>query len=824
MSHLSGLLPTSVRARTELAVACLLALYGACTPVGAAAPAPTVVERSAIAQPRAPGRLAPLIGQRAAAVLPEQYIVVFRQGTSSKAVRSAQKTAVRNGGTIGFTYTRALVGFSARLPEAALQAVRANPNVDYIDADMEVKIDTIQINPPTGLDRVSERLLGLDNQYTYSETGTGVHAYVLDTGIRATHTDMVGRATLDFTVIAPDANDCHGHGTHVAGSLGGTTYGIAKLVNLHAVRVLDCSGSGTVAGVIAGVDWVTNNAILPAVANMSLGVAAVVPSLNAAVANSVASGVLYTVAAGNSSADACGFSPASEPSAVTVGATDPNNDVVAWFSNFGPCLDLYAPGVNIASDWATGDTATNTISGTSMSAPHVAGVAARYLQSFPAAPPAAVWAHLTNNTNNVTTTPGWPGLIGLPVGSPNELLHYGSVADGATDGDPHLTTVQGVRYDFQSAGEFVALREGSAMEIQTRQSPVQTTMTPPANAYTGLASCVSLNTAVAARVGSWRVTYQPNLSGDPDPNGMQLRINGTLTTLPAGGMSLPPGGRVAPAPVGAGIQIDFPNGSVATVTNNWWPTHAKWYLNLKVLRTPATEGILGVIKPGSWLPSLPDGSALGLRPPALHDRYVDLNETFADAWRVTDASSLFDYAAGTSTDTFTFQPWPLESPPCLIAGSGDPVAEPLDKTTAAELCRPIADKNARGNCTFDVMVTGEPGLVKVHATSQQIMAGATTVSLFDDKDPSRPGEAVTFSANVSRTARTGKPVVPTGHVQFVVDGLDFGDPVPLDRKGTARWTTAFDRPGSVSVTARYLPTAGSSLLPSSSLEEGHAVK
>lgn len=817
MAALSQRQLVAPRSRIVQAVACFMA-FGCAAAAAPAASSPVQAGTKQASQ----ARLAPLVGQRRAGALQDQYIVVFKPGSSDRDVKAAQKTAQLNGGVIGFTYTKALVGFSAMLPPSALEATRANPKVDYIDADQPVSLDTIQLSPPTGLDRTSERLLSLDNRYTYSETGTGVHAYVIDTGIRATHTDLGGRATLDFTAVAPDANDCHGHGTHVAGTVGGTTYGIAKLVNLHAVRVLDCSGSGTVSGVIAGVDWVTNNAVHPAVANMSLGVAAVVPSLNTAVANSVASGVVYTIAAGNSSANACGFSPAMEPSAFTVGATDPTNDVVAAFSNYGPCLDLYAPGVNITSDWNTNDTATNTISGTSMAAPHVAGVVARYLQTHPLDTPAMVWAQLHTNDNDISTTAGWPGLIGLPFGSPNELLHYGSVADGATDGDPHLTTVEGIHYDFQSAGEFVALREGNGMEIQTRQTPVQTTMNPPTSAYSGLASCVSLNTAVAARVGSHRVTYQPNPI--PDSGGMQLRVDGVLTALGTQGINLPPAGRVVKAPVGDGIEIDFPNGTVLSVVQNWWASQAKWYLTVKVLRTPANEGILGAIKPGSWLPALPDGSSLGLRPVALHDRYVDLNETFADAWRVTDASSLFDYAPGTSTHTFTFDAWPLESPPCLIAGSDDIPAKPLDKATAVELCRPVTGKDANANCVFDVRVTGEPGLVKTYQLAQQIVTGATTTTLVDGKDPTPPGEAVTFSARVSVSAASGKLRVPTGRVQFALDGQNVGDPVTLDKKGTARWVTTFDRPGKMTVTAHYLPTDGSTFLPSSSLDAEHVVR
>jgi hypothetical protein len=191
---------------------------------------------------------------------------------------------------------------------------------------------------------------------------------------------------------------------------------------------------------------------------------------------------------------------------------------------------------------------------------------------------------------------------------------------------------------------------------------------------------------------------------------------------------------------------------------------------------------------------------------------------------VTDASSLFDYAPGTSTKDFTYEPWPLESPPCLIPDSNDPPAKPIDKATAVELCRPITGKDANANCVFDVRVTGEPGMVKTYEQAQRIVAGATTTSLIDGVDPSRPGEAVTLSAVVTRSAKTGKQSVPTGHVQFAIDGIDAGAPVALNRKGQAKWTTALDKPGVVKITARYLPADGSVFLPSTSLDEEHSVR
>lgn len=353
-------------------------------------------------------RQAPVLNERAPNVIPGQYIVVFEKGTTREFVRAAQDTVKKLGGTVGFTYTAALIGFSAKLPANALQVLRSMPRVAYIEADQEGTLATIELNPPTGLDRTSERLLPLNNRYTYSETGTGVNVYVLDTGIRATHTDFGGRVSggVDEIMDGNGTNDCHGHGTHVSGTIGGVTYGIAKQVALHPVRVATCTGGVPSSAAIAGVDWVTMNAVHPAVANMSLQFTGGSTSLDTAVTNSIGSGVVYVVAAGNSNTDACIGSPSRVPAAITVGAIDPTNDTRASFSNFGTCVDLFAPGVNILSDWNTNDTATNTISGTSQATPHVAGVAVRYLQNHPTATPAAVLSAI-HNADDVSTTPGW---------------------------------------------------------------------------------------------------------------------------------------------------------------------------------------------------------------------------------------------------------------------------------------------------------------------------------------------------------------------------------------------------------------------------------
>jgi len=280
-------------------------------------------------------------------------------------------------------------------------------------ADMTANVTQ---SPATwGLDRIDQRNLPLNNSYTYNFTGAGVHAYIIDTGIRVSHQQFAGRTGNGFTSIndGQGTNDCNGHGTHVSGTVGGTTYGVAKGVTLHPVRVLSCSGSGSNSGVIAGVDWVTNNHASPAVANMSLG-GGISSALDTAVNNSINSGVTYAIAAGNSNANACNFSPARVANALTVGSTT-NTDARSSFSNFGTCVDIFAPGSSITSSWNTSDTATNTISGTSMATPHVAGVAALYLQQFGGSP-AAVAAGLIN----AATT----GVVGNPgSGSPNRLLH-----------------------------------------------------------------------------------------------------------------------------------------------------------------------------------------------------------------------------------------------------------------------------------------------------------------------------------------------------------------------------------------------------------------
>jgi subtilisin family serine protease len=353
------------------------------------------------------------------------YIVVLK-ATSARA--SSTGLATKYGGTIGFTYTSALRGFSVKLTDRAARRLAADPAVAYVEQDAIVRLDATQTNPPSwGLDRIDQRNLPLNNSYTYPNTATNVHAYIIDTGIRFSHQTFGGRATSGFDAIdGGSADDCNGHGTHVAGTVGGSQYGVAKGVLLVGVRVLNCSGSGTIAQVVAGVDWVRTNAIRPAVANMSLGGGAST-SIDNAVSNAITSGVTFAVAAGNSNANACNSSPARVPAAITVGATQ-INDARASFSNFGTCLDVFGPGVSITSSWSSSDTATNTISGTSMASPHAAGVAALIASANPAWTPQQVRDRLVADaTPNVVTNPG--------TGSPNRLLFV----PGATTPPPGTT-------------------------------------------------------------------------------------------------------------------------------------------------------------------------------------------------------------------------------------------------------------------------------------------------------------------------------------------------------------------------------------------------
>ena len=377
---------------------------------------------------------APLLGTERANVIADQYVVVMKDTVSRGYVASASESVMAMGGSITQTYKHAVRGFAAKMSPSAVAQLRKNPNVAFIEADFEVKLNATQNNATWGIDRIDQRNLPLSTTYNYTSTGAGVTSYIIDTGILTSHNDFGGRAVSGYDAVGDGrgTTDCNGHGTHVAGTVGGTTYGVAKQTRLVAVRVLGCGGSGSNSGVIAGIDWVTGDhqAGQPAVANMSLGGGASTATDNA-VNRSIADGVTYAIAAGNSNGNACNTSPARVPNALTVGATT-STDARASFSNYGSCLDLFAPGASITSAWITSNSATATIGGTSMAAPHVAGAAARYLQGNPSAPPATVNAAITGNATT--------GVVGNPgSGSPNRLLSV-SPTDGGAPVDPPSTT------------------------------------------------------------------------------------------------------------------------------------------------------------------------------------------------------------------------------------------------------------------------------------------------------------------------------------------------------------------------------------------------
>jgi aqualysin 1 len=320
-------------------------------------------------------------------------------------------------GRVKHVYANALHGFSAEMSEDDALALSNDPRVRFVEEDSVMEIVATQTSATWGIDRIDQAARPLSGTYTYTATGSGVNAYIIDTGIRTTHTQFGGRASVAFDAVGDGRNgiDCNGHGTHVSGTVGGTTYGVAKAVRLFAVRVLSCSGSGSTSGVIAGVDWVTAHHISPAVANMSLG-GGVSTALDTAVRNSIASGVTYAIAAGNSNANASTSSPARVSEAITVGSST-INDARSSFSNVGSVVDIFAPGSSITSAWSTSNTATNTISGTSMATPHVAGVAARFLQNNRTASPAAV-------RNAIVNAASLNRLTGIPTGTTNRLLFW----------------------------------------------------------------------------------------------------------------------------------------------------------------------------------------------------------------------------------------------------------------------------------------------------------------------------------------------------------------------------------------------------------------
>jgi subtilisin family serine protease len=384
----------------------------------------------------------PVLGTDSATAIENSFIVVFKDGSTAR----PDSTAAQYGAKVEMRYTAALNGFAGTMSEQTAKRIAADPAVEFVQQNQTVSISADQPNPPSwGLDRIDQRDLPLNQNYSFATGASNVTAYIIDTGIDFDHPDFGTRATSGFDAIdGGAADDCHGHGTHVAGTVGGTSHGVAKEVRLVGVRVLSCSGGGTTAQVVAGIDWVTNNATEPAVANMSLG-GGVDAAIDAATSRSIASGVTYAIASGNSNANACSFSPARVPEAITVNSSN-RSDSRSSFSNWGTCTDIFAPGEGITSTWLNGGT--NTISGTSMATPHVAGAAALYLSANPSASPQAVRdALVAGATPNKIPNPG--------TSSPNLLLYTGDGGDPDPDPTGCAAASNSTRVSIPDAGNAV---------------------------------------------------------------------------------------------------------------------------------------------------------------------------------------------------------------------------------------------------------------------------------------------------------------------------------------------------------------------------------
>ncbi len=482
---------------------------------------PLVAGGTAIAAPTG----ADILPAGSATVVKDSFIVALKNSPALQATgvdAAVGALRARYGGTVGHVFRSALRGFEISVNETTARLLAADSAVAYVQRNGIYTIADTQTNPPSwGLDRIDQRNRPLDNSYTYPTLASTVHAYIIDTGIRFTHQTFGGRATSGVDEIdGGTADDCNGHGTHVAGTVGGSQYGVAKGVQLVAVRVLNCSGSGTTAQVAAGIDWVTANKVTPAVANMSLG-GGIDTTLDNAVANSISSGVTYAIAAGNSNANACNFSPARVPAAITVGATD-INDNRASFSNFGTCVDIFAPGVNITSSWMTSDTATNTISGTSMATPHVAGAAALVAAANPGFTPQQVRDFLVNNaTNGVVVNPG--------TGSPNKLLF---VVNAPAGNDFSISVSPGsgavTAGGSTSATVSTATTSGSAQTVSLSASGVPSgasaSFNPP-SVTSGGSSTMTITTSTSTPAGTYNVTITGTGSSATHSTSFSLTVN-----------------------------------------------------------------------------------------------------------------------------------------------------------------------------------------------------------------------------------------------------------------------------------------------------------
>ncbi|MGD9590041.1 MAG: S8 family serine peptidase [Pyrinomonadaceae bacterium] len=357
--------------------------------------------------------------KRSANPVPNRYIVALNadamRSEGEEAPDAAARLTAKYGGAVDKVFRNAIQGFSVEMTEKAAHALSSDPNVLFVEEDSYISVAEAQASAPWGLDRVDQRNVPLDQTYNYTKTGNGVNVYVVDTGIRVTHEQFQGRASVVYDSIGDgqNGNDCHGHGTHVASTIGGVTYGVAKNVSLYGIRVLGCNGIGTTATAIEGIDWLTANRQLPAVANMSMGGWGS-DIMDSSVQGAINSGITFVVAAGNNNGSACNYSPARLSTAITVGAST-QADARASFSNYGSCVDLFAPGISIPSAWAWNDTAVHTVSGTSMAAPHVSGAVALYLEDNQSAAPSDAFTAIMGEATDGE-------MESMSDGSPNMML------------------------------------------------------------------------------------------------------------------------------------------------------------------------------------------------------------------------------------------------------------------------------------------------------------------------------------------------------------------------------------------------------------------
>ncbi|MEU7802901.1 S8 family serine peptidase [Micromonospora arborensis] len=550
-----------------------------------------------------------------ATAVPDSYIVVLKDSAVARdrVGDTARRLSGRHGGKVARTYSAALRGFEVTVSAGAAARIAADPAVAYVEQNHTVSIFGTQTNPPSwGLDRIDQRNLPLNSSYTYPNTASNVRAYIIDTGVLYGHNDFGGRAVSGYDAVdGGSADDCNGHGTHVAGTVGGSAYGVAKGVQIVGVRVLNCQGSGTNAQVVAGIDWVTANAVKPAVANMSLGGGAN-SSIDTAINNSINSGITYAVAAGNGNAlgvrqNACNYSPARVASAITVGATQ-NNDAAASFSNFGTCVDILAPGVNITSAWYTGSSATNTISGTSMASPHVAGAAALALSGNPSWSPQQVRDYLVNNsTPNVVTNVG--------TGTPNQLLYVVNGTPPANDFAVSVSPTSGSTAPGGSVTATVgtATTAGSAQSVSLSASGLPAGATAsfsPSTVTSGGSSTLTIATSASTPAGSYPVT----ITGSGAAGTRTATYTLTVTGSGGGGCSGSNGTDVAIPDTGVTVSSSI---TIAGCNRN---ASSSSTIAVNIVHTYRGDLVIDLIAP--------DGSAYRLKNSSYLDGADNVNTTY----------------------------------------------------------------------------------------------------------------------------------------------------------------------------------------------------